>query len=162
MRKSIPVPAPEIETPKNLSLIPEKTPNSKNSDNCLINMDLVREIELVTGDRKSRGCWIKIVKSVSENTIYAGLSSLRIAMSEGIVGNSGSYLVGTIKNYYPDLFSSKKHHQSSLNQFGWVVVHQRQVRDDFSNPEDMFVPASPEVVASSISKIKLLLNKPCQ
>ena len=120
------------------------------------------EIEQLTGDRKSRGCWIKIVKHIPENTIYAGLSSLRIAMSEGIIKNPGSYVVGTIKNCYPDLFSSKKYHQRSLTQPEQVVVHQKPARDDFSNPEDMFVPASPEVVASSISKIKLLLNKPCQ
>jgi hypothetical protein len=160
MRKSLRVPAPEIETPKNLSSIPEKIPNKIN-ENCTFNIDLVLEIEQLTGDTKSRGCWIKIVKSVSENTIYAGLSSLRIAMNEGIVGNSGSYLVGTIKSYYPDLFSSKKHHQRSSNQLERVVVNQKPVREDFSEPEDIIVPASPEVVASAISKIKLMLNRPC-
>jgi hypothetical protein len=124
-------------------------------------MDLVMEIEQLTGDRKSRRCWIKIVKTVPENTIYAGLSSLRIAMNEGIVGNSGSYLVGTIKNYYPDLFSSKKYYQRSSNQLERVVVHQKPVKEQFCKPEDIIVPASPEVVASAISKIKLMLNKPC-
>jgi hypothetical protein len=118
------------------------------------------EIEQLTGDRKSRGCWIKIVKHIPENTIYAGLSSLRIAMSEGIIKNPGSYMVGTIKNCYPDLFSPKIYHQRSLAQLEQVVVHQRQVRENFSKLEDIIVPASPEVVASAISKIKLLLNSP--
>jgi len=158
MRKSVPVPAPE--PPEHSCPIPERSPNKIN-ENCTFNMDLVLEIEQLTGDRKSRGCWIKIVKSVPENTIYAGLSSLRIAMNEGIVGNSGSYLVGTFKNYYPDLFSSKKNHQRSLNQFERVVVHQKPVRDEFSKPEDIIVPASPEVVAFAISKIKSMLNRPC-
>jgi hypothetical protein len=158
MRKSVPVPAPE--PPEYSCPIPEKISNKIN-ENCTFNIDLVREIEQLTGDTKSRRCWIKIVKTVPENTIYAGLSSLRIAMNEGIVGNSGSYLVGTIKNYYPDLFSSKKYHQRSLNQFERVVVHPKPVRDEFSEPEDTIVPASPEIVASAISKIKLLLNRPC-
>ena len=157
MRKSVRVPAPE--PPEHPCPISEKISNKIN-ENCIINMDLVLEIEQLTGDRKSRGCWIKIVKTVPENTIYAGLSSLRIAMNEGIVGNSGSYLVGTIKNYYPDLFSSKKYHQRSLTQPEQVVVHQRQVRENFSKLEDTIVPASPEVVASAISKIKLLLSNP--
>jgi hypothetical protein len=159
MRKSVSVPAPEIETPKNLSLISEKIPN-KNKENCTFNMDLVLEIEQLTGDRKSRGCWIKIVKTVPENTIYAGLSSLRIAMNEGIIKNPGSYLVGTIKSYYPDLFSSKKYHQRSSNQIEQVVVHQKPARDDFSKLEDNIIPASPEIVASMISKIKSMLNSP--
>jgi len=157
MRKSVPVPAPE--PPEHPCPIPEKISN-KNKENSTFNMDLVMEIEQLTGDRKSRRCWIKIVKTIPENTIYAGLSSLRIAMSEGIIKNPGSYMVGTIKSYYPDLFSSKKHHQRSLTQPEQVVVHQKPARDDFSNPEDMFVPASPDVVASAISKIKLLLNSP--
>ena len=77
------------------------------------------------------------------------------------MGNSGSYLVGTIKSYYPDLFSSKKYHQRSLTQPEQVVVHQKPIRENFSKLEDTIVPASPEVVASAISKIKLLLNRPC-
>jgi len=158
IRKSIPVPAPE--PPEQSCPIPEKN-QTKINENCTFNMDLVREIEQLTGDRKSRRCWIKIVKSVSENTIYAGLSSLRIAMSEGIIKNPGSYLVGTIKNYYPDLFSPKIYHQRSLAQLEQVVVHQRQVRENFSKLEDTIVPASSEVVASAIAEIKLLLNKSC-
>jgi len=159
MRKSIPVPAPE--PPEQSCLIPEKIPNKIN-ENCTFNMDLVREIEQLTGDRKSRRCWIKIVKHVPENTIYAGLSSLRIAMSEGIVGNSGSYLVGTIKNYYPDLFSPKKYHQRSIAQLEQVVVHPKPVKEQSSKLEDIIVPASPEVVASAIAEIKSMLNRPCQ
>jgi hypothetical protein len=153
------IPVPDPEPPKHPCPIPEKISN-KNKENSTFNMDLVMEIEQLTGDRKSRGCWVKIVKSVSESTIYAGLSSLKIAMNEGIVGNSGSYLVGTIKNYYPDLFSSKKCHQRSLNQFEQVIVHPKPVKDQFSKLEDIIVPASPEVVATAIAEIKLLLNSP--
>jgi len=158
MRKSIPVPAPE--PPEHPCPISEKISN-KNKENSTFNMDLVMEIEQLTGDRKSRRCWIKIVKTVPENTIYTGLSSLRIAMNEGIIKNPGSYLVGTIKSYYPDLFSSKKYHQRSLTQHEQVVVHPKPVRENFSKLEDIIVPASPEIVASAISKIKSMLNRPC-
>lgn len=82
----------------------------------VFDMSLVREILEVTGDKKSLGCFIKIVKNVPRNLIYAAISTLRIAISEGIVLKPGAYFVQTIKNYSPDLFTNQSPHSLGLPQ----------------------------------------------
>ena len=93
-------------------ILPEAEPTQKHS--AVIAMRLVSEILAVTGDKKSLGCFIKIVKDVPRNLIYAAISSLRIAIGEGIVSKPGAYFVQTIKNYNPDLFTSQKSCDVSL------------------------------------------------
>ena len=69
------------------------------------NMALIQEIESVTGDRKSRGCFISIVRQVPEDIVYMALTSLKIAMGEGIVSKPGAYFVGTVKKQCPNIFA---------------------------------------------------------
>ena len=107
-----------VETKPNIStgdrdIVPEAEPTQKHST--VIDMRLVSEILAVTGDKKSLGCFIKIVKDVPRNLIYAAISSLRIAIGEGIVSKPGAYFVQTIKNYCPDLFTSQKPCDVSLS-----------------------------------------------
>lgn len=76
-----------------------------NIPSAVFDMGLVREILEVTGDKKSVGCFIKIVKNVPQNIIYAALSSLKVAMSECYISRPGAYFVQVVKNYYPDMFN---------------------------------------------------------
>jgi hypothetical protein len=73
-----------------------------------IRMDLVREILDLTGDAKSTRFWVKFVRLAPLTTVYLAISSLKIAIDEGIVLHPGKYLVGIIKRQYPEMFDSKK------------------------------------------------------
>jgi hypothetical protein len=77
-----------------------------NSPSTVFDMSLVKEILDITGDKKSLGCFIKIVKRSPPNIICAALSSLKIAMSECYISKPGAYFVQVVKNYYPDIFNA--------------------------------------------------------
>jgi hypothetical protein len=68
-------------------------------------MALVKEIESVVGTSKDRGCWIKIVRECSVDTIRTALSSLKMAEHDGtIIAKPAAYLVKIVKQSHPDLF----------------------------------------------------------
>lgn len=69
-----------------------------------IRFDLVKKILTLTGDKKSFGLWVKFVRTVPLETVYMAISSLEVALSCDQVASPGRYLVGIIKNIYPELF----------------------------------------------------------
>ena len=149
-------PHPALKPRKHPHLITEKISNQI-TKNPIFNLDLVLEIEKITGDRKSRACWIKIVKSVSPNLIFVAMSSLKTAIHEGIVANPGAYFVGVIKNL-TDIFSTEK--KCSVVDFPkaeLVIVGPRTNRDQSLKP---ITPAGPEIVTQSLSEIRRILNRP--
>jgi hypothetical protein len=131
----------------------------KTSSN-VVDINLLKEILQITGDKKSVGCFIKIVKNVPKNIIYAALSSLKIAMEENYISRPGGYFVQTIKNYYPDVFSSPKTcPERPLTKNNNIVVPPGTSKKQCFE-QDNIIPASPEVALEAIGKIKLILNKP--
>jgi hypothetical protein len=69
---------------------------------------LLREVLDLTGDYKSKGCWISCINALPEEEIRIGLSSLRIAMAENDVYRPGGYLLSVIRSRNPEFsFSSK-------------------------------------------------------
>jgi hypothetical protein len=94
-----------------------------------IRMDIVSEIVSLTCDKKSLGCWVKFVKHAPLAIVYAAISSLKIAIDEGIVEHPGRYMVGIIRNIYPELFSSP------------TIKHQGPPSSIYSRPE----PVEPEI-----------------
>lgn len=148
-------PHPSLKPRRQFPLILEKNPNQTTKNN-IFNLELVQEIEKITGDRKSRACWIKIVKLVSPNLIYVALSSLKTAITEGIVANPGAYFVGIVKNL-TDIFSSEK--KCSVVDFPkaeQVIVGPRTNRDQSLT----ITPAGPEIITQSLTEIRKILNKP--
>jgi len=132
-----------------------KTPSN------VIDMSLVQEILQVTNDKKSLNCFIKIVKSVHKNIIYTAISSLKIAMDESYISRPGAYFVKTIKNYYPDVFTSPKIcSERPLTKNKPIVTPSGTSKKQCFEPEDNVVPASPEVALEAINAIKLMLSKP--
>lgn len=149
-------PHPALKPRKQSPSIPEKNPNQITKNN-IFNLELVLEIEKITGDRKSRACWIKIVKSVPPNLIYVAMSSTKTAIDEGIVVNPAAYFVGIIKNL-TDIFSSgKKCPVVALPDAEQVIVRPRTFKDQTCNP---ITPAGPEIVNQSLSEIWRILNRP--
>ena len=149
-----PIPPSNIEVPKPIIPKPLKPPSN------IIDMNLVKEILEITGDKKSTACFIKIVKNVPESIVCAAISSLKIAMSEGMVAKPGGYFVQTIKSYYPDIFTSKKNAPVTLptKNNSDIVAPTGTSKKQYWEPEDNIVPASPEIAMQSIDKIKLILN----
>ena len=88
------------DTSQNASSYSPECPTAKN--------DIVREIESVIGSSKDRACWSLIARKCSPDVIYAGLSALRIAMSEKIVHRPAAYLVATVKGYCPNIFHRRQ------------------------------------------------------
>ena len=155
--ENIPTSSNDVHEPNNSSHKASSPKQIKPTQNTVFNLELVLEIEKITGDRTSRGCWIKIVRSVPSNLIYAGISSLKIAINEGIVGNRGAYFVGIIKNNC-DIFSyQKKSPVVDLTKVEPVIVGPRTPKEPPCGP---IIPAGPEVVNKSLSKIREILNKP--
>lgn len=132
---------------------------SNTATNTAFDMSLVREILDVTGDKKSLGCFIRIVRNVPKNIIFAALSSLKIAMSEEMVARPGGYFVATIKNYCPDVFCSPKTcTDSPVTKNNSIIVPLGTSKQSFE-PEDNIVPATQEFAMQAINKIKSILNK---
>jgi hypothetical protein len=132
-----------------------KYPKSKPFD-----MNLVLQIEQVTGDKVGRGCFIKIVRETSPDIVHAALSSLKVAMSEGIVVKPAAYFVQTIKNYCPDVFSSPKTaSESLLTHKNHTITKLETPKKQYFEPEDI-VPAPPEVAMQAITAIRSILDKP--
>jgi hypothetical protein len=90
---------PVIE-PKNVHVEIGKNPTRATP----IRFDLVREILDLTQDTKSTRFWVKFVRLAPLPTVYLAISSLKIAIDEGIVLHPGRYMVGIIKRVYPELF----------------------------------------------------------
>lgn len=61
-------------------------------------MTLVREIESVTRDYRSRGAWIRIVREVDETTIRTALSATHCVELEESGVRLGAYFIGCIYN----------------------------------------------------------------
>jgi hypothetical protein len=145
---------PKVQEPVHQPTRPIKTSSN------LIDMTLVQEIIQITNDRKSTACFIKIVKNVPKNIIYAALSSLKIAMDENYILRPGAYFVSTIKNYYPDVFTGQRTcHDSPVTKNNSIVVPPKTSKKQCFE-QDNIIPASPEVALEAINKIKLILNKP--
>lgn len=70
-------------------------------------MSLVLEIEKACGTNRDRGCWITIARECLPDIVHGALSALRIAQQEQPIAKPGAYIVGIIKQHYPDLFAKK-------------------------------------------------------
>ena len=121
----------------------------------VVNMTLVQEILQVTNDKKSLNCFIKIVKNCPENVIFAAISSLKIALSEGIVSKPGAYFVQTIKNYCPDLFTVKLKQPMSQPKLEKNVSFPINIAD--SEPK---IQPDWEINLALLKNIQQILNKP--
>jgi hypothetical protein len=127
----------------------------------VVDMTLVQEILQITNDKKSLNCFIKIVKNCPEDIIFAALSSLKIAMEENYILRPGAYFVSTIKSYYPDIFNSQKNAPvTPPTKNNSSVVPLGTSKEQYLEPEDNIIPASPEIVKEAISAIKSILDKP--
>ena len=145
-----------IQPPNTESTKPTKKPSTA------FDMTLVQQILEITNDRKSLNCFIKIVKNVPTNIIYAALSSLKVAMQEDYVLRPGAYFIQVVKNYCPDIFNTQKTcHDSPVTKNNSILVPTGTSKQSFES-EDNVIPASPEVALEAINKIKLILNKPKQ
>ena len=144
-----PIPPSNTEVQK-----PTKIPSN------IIDMTLVQQILDITNDKKSTACFIKIVKNVPKDIIFAALSSLKISMEENYILRPGAYFVSTIKNYYPDLFfSPKTSSERPVTKNNNIVVPLGTSRKQYLEPEDnVVVPASQEFAMESISAIKSMLD----
>ena len=60
-------------------------------------MELVEQIETQTGDTHSRGAFVRIVREVSEQTVYQALSITRAAMAENVIHRPGGYFLKVIE-----------------------------------------------------------------
>jgi hypothetical protein len=131
---------PVQDQPKIKQPVSGNLPSSKVAD-----MGLIQEIERVTGDKRSRGCFIGIVRKCPESVVYAALSSLKVALSEGIVSKPGAYFVRTVQN----LMLNTPAEDPPQHQ------HKRYVEPD----EPVGDIASEEVARSSIAEIMVKLNQ---
>ena len=77
-------------------------------------LSLVLEIENVTGDRRSRGAWVQIVRHAHPETVQVALSSTRCKAHEESGVNLGAYFIGVVKNHEPDFCFRKKGQQKLL------------------------------------------------
>jgi hypothetical protein len=144
-----PIPPSNIEVPKPIK------PYSN-----VVDINLLKEILEITGDKKSTACFIKIVKNVPKNVVYAAISSLKIGLSEGIVSKPGAYFVSTIKNYCPDVFTGQKTCQERSVTKSYSIVAPPKTSKKQCFEQDNIIQASPEVALEAIGKIKLILNRP--
>lgn len=120
-------------------------------------MSLVKEILDLTNDKKSLGCYIKIVRTVPEAIIHTALSSLKIALNEGIVSNRGAYFVQTIKNHCPEVFcSSKTSIVTSSTPVKRIITQVKPATEPVVEPDEQ--PASHEEAMESLKKIKMMLK----
>jgi hypothetical protein len=74
----------------------------------VVDMTLLNEILSLTGDHKSRACWIACVNRLPEEEIRVAMSNLRLAMGEQIVSKPGGYMLRVIQNRNPDFQVSRK------------------------------------------------------
>lgn len=125
----------------------------------VIDMSLVQQILDITNDKKSVGCFIKIVKNVPESIVYAAISSLKISMEENYILRPGAYFVGVIKNYFPEVFNTQTSPVTLSTQNNSSVVPLKTSKKPYFEPDEI-VPASQEFAMESINKIKLILSKP--
>lgn len=100
-------------------------------------MDVVREILDLTKDTKSIGCWIKFVRSAPLPIVYAAIASLKSALDEGIVQHPGRYMVGVIKNIFPELFSTQSHALRQPQEKIDVSIYSSKPYSEDSNPVDI-------------------------
>lgn len=120
-------------------------------------MGLVKDILDLTNDKKSTGCYIKIVRTVPEPIIHTALSSLKIALTEGIVSNRGAYFVQTIKNHCPEVFSEPKTSPVAVSTSNERIVTQvKPATETVIEPDEQ--PASHEEAMESLEKIKMMLK----
>jgi hypothetical protein len=69
---------------------------------------LLAEILEMTGDYKSRGCWISVIRQVDEDSIRYGLSCLRQAEVDGtMIERPGAYLLSVLREHNEIRFGSK-------------------------------------------------------
>lgn len=73
-----------------------------------IRFDLVKRILDITGDHKSFGLWVKFVRNAPLETVFMTIHSLEVALSCDQVSSPGRYMVGIIRNIYPELFNSSQ------------------------------------------------------
>ena len=73
-----------------------------------IRFDLVKKILDITKDHKSFGLWVKFVRSAPIETVFMAIHSLEVALSCDQVSSPGRYMVGIIRNVYPELFKVKE------------------------------------------------------
>jgi hypothetical protein len=84
---------------------------------------LLREILDLTGDHKSKGCWISCVSRLPEEEIRIAMSSLRQAMMETDVYRPGGYMLGIIKSRNPEFSFSSKGKKKNHGQYHDDRVH---------------------------------------
>jgi hypothetical protein len=102
-------------------------------------LSLVLEIENVTGDRRSRGAWVQIVRFCHPETVQVALSSTRCKAHEESGVNLGAYFIGVVKNHEPDFSFRKKDQQKPL-------VVQTTEPNNQEPPAPSVVPAQPKPV----------------
>jgi hypothetical protein len=97
------------------SLSPEKLPrapvapeNPPKPQPAPFDLPTVLEIESLTGDRRSRGAWVQVVKYCHPETVRMALSATRAKQHEESGVNLGAYYLGCVRNLEPDFFFRKK------------------------------------------------------
>ena len=118
-----------------------------------VRMDLVGEIIRLTDDHRSIGAWILFVRSAPIATVYYAISSLKAAMSEGIVGHRGKYLIGIIRRQCPKLFQGKKQALSQDLQGNDAPIYGKVPE---SGPP---VERDPELNMSQLKQIRAMLER---
>ena len=68
----------------------------------------VLEIESLTGDRRSRGAWVQIVRGCHPETVRQAISATRCKAHEESGVNLGAYFIGCVRNLEPTFHFRKK------------------------------------------------------
>ena len=83
----------------------------------IFNVQLLTEILDLTGDIKSRDCWISVINQIPEERIRYALSCFRITLNEGtILDRPGGYLLAIVMNNNPNLRFRGRKYQSPQTQ----------------------------------------------
>ncbi len=83
----------------------------------IFNVHLLTEILELTGDLKSKGCWISVINQVPEDQIRYALGCLRLTLNDGTpVERPGAYLLAIITANNPCLtFKAGKYRSQSIH-----------------------------------------------
>lgn len=135
---------PKIKIKKNIT-VPDGI--SSSSPEKPYPLPLVYDILKLTGDKKSVGYWVRVVKKVPEAEIREGLSYLKLAIGESIVARPGAYLNALLLKNHPELRRSTTPAPTTVNKARCKI-----------EPE-VINPATQEESLAAIARIKAMLAR---
>ena len=100
---------------------------------------LLTEILDLTGDIKSKSCWISVINQVPEERIRYALSCLRMTMNDGtVLDRPGAYLPTIVMANNPDLTLKGAKCRSSSTHRSQIIHH------NLNRPIRMFLSSPPQ------------------